>query len=98
MDRSQRPDPPDSPAARLRDRNGEDLDPKVSIEEGSSSGGSTGQLLTRLAGHAVRSPRYKLEGEIARGAMGVVLRVWDEDLRRHLAMKVVLGEADRGSS
>ena len=27
--------------------------------------------------------------------MGAVLRVWDEDLRRHLAMKVMLGKGVR---
>ena len=34
--------------------------------------------------------RYEIQREIARGGMGAILRVWDEDLRRNLAMKVVL--------
>ncbi len=34
--------------------------------------------------------RYRLEGEIARGGMGLVLRVHDEDFDRPLAMKVLL--------
>ncbi len=34
--------------------------------------------------------RYVLKDEIARGGMGAVLRVFDKDLRRHLAMKVAL--------
>lgn len=34
--------------------------------------------------------RYVLEGEVARGGMGAILRVFDRDLRRHLAMKVAL--------
>jgi len=37
--------------------------------------------------------RYQLEGEVARGGMGAILRVWDGDLRRHLAMKVALPNA-----
>jgi len=34
--------------------------------------------------------RYRMQGEVARGAQGAVLRVWDEDLRRDIAMKVML--------
>jgi formylglycine-generating enzyme required for sulfatase activity len=37
-----------------------------------------------------------LVGEIARGGMGAILRVWDEDLGRHLAMKVILGQPELG--
>ena len=52
-------------------------------------------MLRRLA-HRNRSyGRYRLKGELARGGQGAVLRVWDEDLRRNLAMKVVLGEKDQ---
>ncbi len=46
-----------------------------------------GQLRSRGAG----SSRYKLLGEVGRGSMGVVLRIFDEDLQRTLAMKVVRG-------
>ncbi len=35
--------------------------------------------------------RYRLEGEIARGAMGRIVRVRDEDFDRPLAMKILLG-------
>lgn len=34
-------------------------------------------------------PRYSSPVEIARGGMGIICRVWDGDLRRELAMKVV---------
>ncbi|MBI4602690.1 MAG: protein kinase [Planctomycetes bacterium] len=34
--------------------------------------------------------RYVVEREVARGGMGVIYRVWDEDLKRPLAMKVML--------
>ena len=36
--------------------------------------------------------RYSLRGEVGRGGMAAVLRVWDENLHRPLAMKVILGE------
>ena len=39
--------------------------------------------------------RYSPRGEIARGGMGVVLRMWDSDLRRNLAMKVMLDRRRR---
>jgi hypothetical protein len=34
--------------------------------------------------------RYRIEGEIGRGAMGVVLRAWDPDLHRPLAVKILM--------
>ncbi len=44
--------------------------------------------------------RYVFEEEIARGGMGIVYRVQDTELRRHLAMKVAIDEgvSDRSSS
>ena len=51
---------------------------------------STSQLLQRLSAHAPTHPRYRIEGELARGGMGAILKIWDEDLRRPLAMKVAL--------
>jgi formylglycine-generating enzyme required for sulfatase activity/predicted Ser/Thr protein kinase len=42
----------------------------------------------RLARVAGRPARYRVEREIARGGMGRVLLVWDDDLARPLAMKV----------
>ncbi|MEQ1892967.1 MAG: serine/threonine-protein kinase, partial [Planctomycetota bacterium] len=53
---------------------------------------ATAQVLERLLAHGAHGKRYQTRGEVARGGMGVILKVWDEDLRRELAMKVVLGE------
>ncbi len=35
--------------------------------------------------------RYRIEDEVGQGGMGVVLRVWDDELKRHLAMKLIRG-------
>jgi len=111
MTRSPDPEPsgsaPQEPfAARLRAKYGEGVDPEVSLggeptgpgEAEAQSGSATDELLRRLSEHGLKSPRYKLEGEVARGGMGAILRVWDEDLRRYLAMKVVLGKGDAPGS
>jgi len=46
------------------------------------------QLRERGPGHT----RYVFEGELARGGMGVIHRVFDRDARRRLALKVMLGK------
>ncbi|MHC4779358.1 MAG: hypothetical protein ACYTFG_12355, partial [Planctomycetota bacterium] len=49
-------------------------------------------------GGLVRGPgaadRYSDHGEIARGGMGAILEVEDGDIRRPVAMKVILGDED----
>ncbi len=52
--------------------------------------------LRRFALHAPARGRYELRGEIARGGMGTVFALWDADLRRHVAMKVVGTVAPEG--
>ncbi|MCW8139831.1 MAG: protein kinase, partial [Planctomycetota bacterium] len=42
-----------------------------------------------------RIGRYVLQGELGRGAMGVVFRAVDPRLRRHVAIKLVLPGGDR---
>jgi formylglycine-generating enzyme required for sulfatase activity/serine/threonine protein kinase len=64
----------------------------------SESQDASGQILRRLAEHGAKQSRYLSRGEIARGGMGLILRVWDEDLRRELAMKVVLGESGQATT
>ena len=49
------------------------------------------EVIDRLASRHAASTRYQMRGEVARGGMGAILRIWDEDLRREMAMKVILG-------
>jgi tetratricopeptide (TPR) repeat protein len=42
--------------------------------------------------------RYAIEEEIGRGGMGIVFKVYDRELRRTLAMKVLRAESTPGSS
>lgn len=47
-----------------------------------------------LAGGKQSKERYVIEGEIARGGMGAVLRAVDTDLRREVAVKYMLDQKD----
>jgi len=57
------------------------LDPDAPPDESGSG------LRERLAQLGRRTGRYNLREEVARGGMGVILKIWDKDLRRTLAMK-----------
>ena len=62
--------------------------------EPTSEDESREDLFASLVEREPSRARYRLDGELARGGMGKVLRVWDGHLRRHLAMKVSLGPSD----
>jgi serine/threonine protein kinase len=47
-----------------------------------------------LAGRKKAKERYLIDGEIARGGMGAVLRAIDADLRREVAVKYLLDDKD----
>ncbi|HEX5011622.1 MAG TPA: SUMF1/EgtB/PvdO family nonheme iron enzyme [Planctomycetota bacterium] len=55
-------------------------------------------LIAQLSAHGSGFGRYRIRGEVARGGMGLILKIWDRDLRRHLAMKVILGRAEAPTS
>ncbi len=74
-----------------------DDDGGASGSSGDSGSGTFG-VIARMQGRPGRSKRYRYEGEIARGGMGAIREVWDEDLRRKLAMKVALGRGKGSSS
>ena len=84
----------ESLSRQLASHFGSRVDPRVTLEpEERAQSGASAEVLSRLAGRGPASTRYRIKGEVAHGGMGAVLRVWDEDLRRHLAMKVMLGKA-----
>lgn len=58
--------------------------------------GPANQIPEEVVDVAPRNTRYRMRREVGRGGMGAVLEVWDGDLRRRLAMKVLLkqGGAD----
>ncbi len=70
-------------------RPGSKEDSRISVE-GRADLGFAETVLRRLAARGDTYGRYRIGGEIAKGGQGAVLRVWDEDLHRHLAMKVLL--------
>ncbi|MCA8956066.1 MAG: serine/threonine protein kinase, partial [Planctomycetes bacterium] len=78
-------------AARLRAAYGAGLDPRIELPDEAGEG-SSGNPPASRAQRSSASERYRTEREVARGGMGAVLQVWDVDLRRRLAMKVLLGE------
>ncbi len=67
-------------------------------EEPAGASGFSAEVLERLGERKGAFGRYVLMGEIGRGGQGAVMRVWDEDLRRALAMKVLLGEVEPDAS
>ena len=69
------------------------LGDRLSAETPDSAVIST-NLMDRLEAQRSVRDRYTLRGEVARGGQGAILRVRDEDLRRDLAMKVILGRSD----
>jgi len=102
LDRAGRADQAETSFTRsLRERYGDDVDPRVSLAGSAPADAdldASNEILKRLSAHGLKESRYKLIGEIARGGMGAILKVWDEDLRRELAMKVVLGRGDKDGS
>lgn len=98
---------PASVVETLRKRYGNTIDPNVSLDPRESQEAAPSQpartskppstlndeLIEKIAKHSSPNPRYTFKGEVARGGMGAILKVWDGDLRRNLAMKVILGGA-----
>ncbi len=86
----------ESLAERLRGLYGEGVDPGIELEgEGGMPSDASGEIVRRLTERGNVFGRYRLKDELARGGQGTILRVWDEDLRRSLAMKVILDKEEK---
>ncbi len=74
------------------ERAARELAPEASLQPtpGARFDKSTHDPLDGLSETLLRSERYRRQSCIGRGGMGEVFRVWDQVLRRPLAMKVVL--------
>ena len=72
--------------------------PGESVHRPAAESGSDSlpETLDRLSKPRRTIDRYRVLDVLAQGGMGRVLRVWDEDLRRQVAMKVVLEPSLRG--
>ncbi len=80
----------ESLATRLRRHYGENVEADLELEDEHDLHDSMPSRVVReLEAEAPRHSRYRLLGEVARGGMGAVLKVWDAELRRALAMKVM---------
>lgn len=79
-------------AESLRDRVGKDVDPGIELvkDEVRRDARSDVELMRAMRERGPSSGRYDVKEEIGRGGMGVVLRVYDRELHRNLAMKILL--------
>ena len=95
-------DKEDTVSKQIERRHGKGIDPGITLDGEEDSDAASrlpaedtdaqARLLERLTYHRPQKSRYKVKSEIAHGGMGAVLKIWDEDLRRNLAMKVILGK------
>jgi serine/threonine protein kinase len=103
------PDPDATPgsdlsfAARLARRFGAGVDPRIDLGSDAQAaaagdGDHPPSTLERLGSRGAAATRYRVQREIARGGMGAILEVFDEDLRRRLAMKVILDRRTGGEA
>ncbi|MFT5464101.1 MAG: serine/threonine protein kinase, partial [Planctomycetota bacterium] len=75
---------------------GDESNPNVELHADSAERVVSARI-SKLGAEGQPHQRYILKGEVGRGGMGAVLSIFDSDLRRNLAMKVVLGSSDKAS-
>ncbi len=83
--------------ARRADADGQ-LTPPTERTEGPPVRADAGLGVAELLAQGDGTRKYVVAGEIARGGMGLILRAVDRDIRREVAMKVLLDETDEGSA
>ena len=70
------------------------LEVRQRLEQLSQRASLPQRMMKQLEVHTPKTSRYEIQGEVARGGMGAILKVWDSDLRRSLAMKVIKNGTD----
>ena len=65
------------------------MDRTPQVRPDTDSEGFTKRAVDRLSGRKNAFERYRVDGRIDEGGQGAILRVWDNDLGRRLAMKVM---------
>ncbi len=65
------------------------MDRTPQVGPDTDSEGFTKRVVDRLSGRKNAFERYRIDGRIDEGGQGAILRVWDNDLGRRLAMKVM---------
>jgi WD40 repeat protein/serine/threonine protein kinase len=95
---------------RLRRHFGSEVDPRIDLQDedegasrpprepSSKTPTSVEDFVRRLSPTLDVGTRYEIKNEVATGGMGTILRVWDGDLRRNLAMKVMHGRGSGSSA
>ncbi len=74
------------------------LTPPTERSEGPPVLADAGKGVAELLAQGDGSRKYVVAGEIARGGMGLILRAVDRDIRREVAMKVLLDDEADGSA
>ncbi len=87
----ERPRPPDSPTLTGVVVTEHAAGPAPAPPDPSASSPSVAPSEARPGGGSGMFGRYLLEGEIARGGMGVVYRAYDTQVKRRVALKVIHG-------
>ncbi len=103
-------EPHQSFVQRLKRHFGSEVDPRIDLQDedegasrpprepSSKTPTSVEDFVKRLSPTPDVGGRYEIKQDVASGGMGTILRVWDGDLRRNLAMKVMHGRGAGSSS
>jgi serine/threonine-protein kinase len=94
---------------RLQRHFSAEVDPRIDLQDegesaappkdpGPRTSTSVEDFVKRLTPSLDVSSRYEIKQEVASGGRGTILRVWDGDLRRNLAMKVMHGRGTGSSA
>jgi serine/threonine protein kinase/formylglycine-generating enzyme required for sulfatase activity len=78
-------------AEQVATQYGSDADPHIELERESDGTGEAAlrAVIASIRGRVGANERYRAKDKIGEGGMGIVMRVWDVELKRSVAMKVI---------